>query len=53
LFIAGRVLDVSPRAARKLDFHAQGLSEVRLEVLSVGDGPWRRKPRRKRLFGWF
>ena len=49
-FIAGRVLDVTPRAARRLGFRSQGLAEVQLEVLSVGDGRWKRKPRRGWLF---
>lgn len=48
-FIPGRVLDVSPRAARKLGFKDDGLTEVRLEVLSVGDGSYKRKKRRKFL----
>ncbi len=33
-FIAGRVLDVSRRAARELGFLEAGLAEVRIEVLS-------------------
>lgn len=52
-FIAGRVLDVSPRAARKLGFRAQGLTEVHFKVLSVGDGEWKRTARRKWFFGLF
>lgn len=48
-FIAGRLLDVSPRAARKLGFYDQGLTTVRVEVLSVGDGSYKRKKRG----GWF
>lgn len=32
-FIAGRVIDVSRRAARELDFLEAGLAEVRIEVL--------------------
>ena len=48
-FIAGRIIDVSPRAARQLGFRSQGLAEVRVKVLSVGDGPWRRTARRKFL----
>jgi rare lipoprotein A len=42
-FIAGRHLDVTPRAAKALGFHAQGLTRTRLEVISVGDGRWKRK----------
>jgi rare lipoprotein A len=49
-FVAGRVIDLSPRAARRLDFRSQGLAQVRVKVLSVGDGAWKRTPRR-RLFG--
>lgn len=48
-FIEGRLLDVSPRAARQLGFREQGLTEVEVKVLSVGDGPWRRTARRKFL----
>jgi len=42
-FIANRVLDVTPRAAKKLGFYDQGLTKTRVEVLSVGDGPYKRK----------
>lgn len=52
-FIAGRVIDLSPRAARKLGFREQGLTTVEIEVLSVGDGNYKRKPRRKWFFGLF
>lgn len=45
-FIAGRLLDVSPRAAKKLGFHEQGLTRVHMEVISVGDGRYKRKRRR-------
>lgn len=45
-FIPGRILDVTPRAARKLGFHAQGLATTRVEVVSVGDGSYKRKKRR-------
>lgn len=44
-FIPGRMLDVSPRAAKKLGFRDQGLTTVHLEVLSVGDGSYKRKRR--------
>ena len=47
-FIAGRFLDVSPRAAKKLGFREQGLTTVHVKVLSVGDGFYKRKKR-----GWF
>jgi rare lipoprotein A len=44
-FIAGRVLDLSPRAAKKIGFYREGLTTVRLEVLSVGDGAYKRSNR--------
>jgi rare lipoprotein A len=47
-FIPGRCLDVTPRAAKKLGFYEQGLTTTRVEVLSVGDGSYKRKKRR-----WF
>lgn len=47
-FIAGRMLDVSPRAAKKLGFYDQGLTTVEMKVLSVGDGKHKRKRR-----SWF
>jgi rare lipoprotein A len=48
-FIAGRIIDVTPRAAKRLGFRSQGLTEVEVEVLSVGDGRWKRRARR---WGW-
>ena len=47
-FIPGRILDVSPRAAKKLGFYDKGLTTTRVEVISVGDGSYKRKKR-----GWF
>lgn len=47
-FIPGRILDVSPRAAQKLGFYDKGLATTRIEVISVGDGSYKRKKR-----GWF
>jgi rare lipoprotein A len=47
-FIDGRVLDVSPRAAKKLGFRDDGLTTTHMEVISVGDGSYKRKRR-----GWF
>ena len=47
-FIPGRIIDVTPRAARKLGFEKQGLTRVRVEVLSVGDGKYKRKARGRR-----
>ncbi len=47
-FIPGRILDVTPRAAKKLGFYDDGLVTTRVEVISVGDGSHKRKKR-----GWF
>ena len=41
-FIDNRVLDVTPKVAKRLRFREQGLTRIRLEVLSVGDGKHRR-----------
>jgi rare lipoprotein A len=49
-FIAGRHLDVTPRAAKKLGFHDKGLTRTKLEVISVGDGRYKRKKRRFLFF---
>ncbi|MBK1882448.1 septal ring lytic transglycosylase RlpA family protein [Luteolibacter pohnpeiensis] len=49
-FIPGRHLDVSPRAAKKLGFYDQGTTTTHLEVLSVGDGSYKRK---KKKHFWF
>ncbi len=49
-FIAGRHLDVTPRAAKKLRFYEQGLTRTKLEVLSVGDGEYRRRAKKRFLF---
>jgi len=49
-FIAGRHLDVTPRAAKKLGFKENGLTRTRLEVISVGDGKYRRKSKKRFLF---
>jgi rare lipoprotein A len=45
-FIAGRIIDLSPRAAAKIDMKHKGLAQVRVEVMSVGDGSYKRKRRR-------
>lgn len=45
-FIDGRIIDLSPRAAGKIGMKEQGLAQVRVEVISVGDGSYKRKPRR-------
>lgn len=41
-YIPGRLIDVSTAVADKLGFRRKGLERVRVEVLSVGDGPYRR-----------
>lgn len=48
-FIPQRIIDVTPRAAAKLGFKDDGLTQVRVEVVSVGDGKYKRKARRR----WF
>lgn len=40
-FIRGRMLDVTKPVADQLGFTDQGLTQVRIEVLSVGDGSHR------------
>jgi rare lipoprotein A len=49
-FIEGRHLDVTPRAAKKLGFHDKGLTTTHIEVISVGDGSYKRKRKRGFLF---
>ena len=41
-YIAGRLIDVSSAAAHYLRFHGKGLGRVRVQVLSVGDGAYKR-----------
>jgi rare lipoprotein A len=45
-FIPNRILDITPRAAKKLGFYDQGLVTTRVEVVSVGDGSYKRKKKR-------
>ncbi len=52
-FIAGRHIDVTPRAAAKLGFKQQGLTRARVQVISVGDGRYKRKAKRKKRFLFF
>ena len=52
-FIPGRIIDVTPRAAKKLDFHKNGLTQVKVEVLSVGDGSHKRKAKRQKRLLFF
>ena len=49
-FIPGRILDVSPRAAKKLGFYGQGLCTVDVKVISVGDGSYKRKKKKSFFF---
>ena len=37
-FVAGRIIDLTPGAARRLGFKGQGLAPVEIKVLSVGAG---------------
>lgn len=41
-FIRSRVIDLSEKAADRLDMRHKGLDKVRITVLSVGDGKWKR-----------
>lgn len=52
-FIGDRIIDLSPRAAKRLGFYEQGLAEVEVKVLSVGDGKYKRSARKKWFFGLF
>ncbi len=45
-FIPGRIIDLSPRAAGKIGMKERGLATVRVELLSVGDGSYKRKRKR-------
>ncbi len=40
-FIAGRVIDVTPAAAKALGFYEKGLAQVRVDLIDVGDGKYR------------
>jgi rare lipoprotein A len=40
-FIEGRIFDVTVPVAKELGFYHQGLTPVRIEVLSIGDGRYR------------
>lgn len=40
-FVEGRTLDVTEPVAKQLGFYDAGLTPVRVEVLSVGDGKWK------------
>lgn len=49
-YILGRIIDVTPRAASKLGFKDQGLTQVEVEVISVGDGSYKKKKKRRKFF---
>ena len=51
-FIEGRIIDVTPRAAAKLGFKKDGLTQARVEVISVGDGSYKRKKKKRSWFPW-
>lgn len=51
-FIAGRIIDVTPRAAKKLGFREQGLTDCEVEVISVGDGKYKRKAKKSGFRLW-
>ena len=52
-FVGDRIIDLSPRAAGKIGMKDQGLAEVEVKVLSVGDGDYKRSAKRKWFFGLF
>lgn len=52
-FIGDRIIDLSPRAAKKIGFKDEGLAEVEVKVLSVGDGGYKRTVKKKWFFGLF
>ena len=39
-FVKGRIIDLSYRAARKLDFVSQGTTKVRINVIRLGDNKY-------------
>lgn len=39
-FYDSRVIDLTSAAARQIGLHGRGIGKVRLEVVSVGDGPY-------------
>ena len=42
-FVSGRIIDVTAATAKRLGFHSRGLAQVKVEVLSVGDGRYKLK----------
>jgi len=49
-YIPGRIIDVTPRAASKLGFKDDGLTDVEVEVISVGDGQYKKTNKKKRFW---
>jgi len=45
----GRIIDVTPPIAKDLGFYKDGLTPVRIEVLSVGDGRHRIKSKKPKI----
>ncbi len=41
-FVKGRIIDLSRKAAEELGMIGHGTMPVRIDVISVGDGPWKR-----------
>ncbi|GAA5567704.1 septal ring lytic transglycosylase RlpA family protein [Akkermansia sp. NBRC 115031] len=39
-FHSNRLIDLTASAASRIGLHSRGVSKVRLEVISVGDGPY-------------
>lgn len=52
-FIEGRIIDLSPRGAKKLGFKDEGIVNSKIEVLSVGDGKYKRTAKRKKFLWIF
>jgi len=52
-FIPGRIIDLTSRGASKLGFRDKGLTQCRVEVISVGDGKYKRTAKRKKRFFFF
>lgn len=52
-FIPGRIIDLTPRAAKKLGFKKQGLTHVRVQALSVGEGKYKRTARKRHWLLFF
>lgn len=40
-FVKNRIIDLSTKAGNRIGMKHKGLEQVKVEVLSVGDGPWK------------